>query len=139
MADHYIYSTLSSDNIYADFLSGGDGSPNTPVAQVLIKGGANVAQKRFVNDDGSIAPEGVVTAVNDAQLEILLRNTCFQDHVNGGYIFVSRSEEKVAKVVADMTEEDKSSQITPKEAASGNLRGAKVIKVKDEGNDLKEV
>lgn len=84
MAEVYILSTLSADQRYTGYRSGG---ADLPVAErsVFIKGGANVADRRL------ITPQGVVTKVTAEDYEFLQTVEVFQTHVTNGYITVSTS------------------------------------------------
>lgn len=116
----FIYSTISCDNIYPVYHEKSDASgPNHIRASVLIKGGANVAQRRFVNEDGTNTPAGVRTEVTEAELEILYQSDEFQAHVDRGFLTIVQSKEKIADVVADMEAKDASAQFTPSDYEKG--------------------
>lgn len=90
---HYVYSTLTADNIYAVYEKGGGDLPRRK-AQVLIKGGSNIADRRLVT------PRGVATEVSQADLDLLLANKSFLKHVERGFITFSEHREDPEKVVA---------------------------------------
>lgn len=87
------------------------GGADLPVAlpSVFIKGGAGVANDRFVT------PRGVVTTVTDADLEYLRANPVFNIHVVNGFISVSDASADADKVAADMTGRDQSAPIVPQD------------------------
>lgn len=83
--------------------------------KVLIKGGANVANKVTLQ-----APAGgVYNQVTDEQYELLQRCPQFKKHVEDGFIFVSKAEEEVAatkeakKEEKQLKDKDESAQLTP--------------------------
>lgn len=110
----YVFSTLSSDQVYVQW---GDAPAQggLPVrrAQVLIAGGANVANERFVT------PQGVATQVTAEQLEILNGIKAFQDHVKANHIKVSKSKADADEVAQDMKPKDESAPLTEPDYAPG--------------------
>lgn len=80
--DFFILSTLTADQEYTSYTQGGGDIP-IPAGSVLIRGGANVADKRLVT------PQGVVTKVNSDQMAMLESNDVFKLHKANGYITVS--------------------------------------------------
>lgn len=107
---HYVYSTLTCDNIYTGYSKPADRNAlPLPIKQVTIRGGSNVANKHFVT------PKGVVTQVNDEDLEFLESNPGFKQHKENGFIKVEKKEVDVEKVVKNMREKDLSAPKTPKD------------------------
>ncbi len=83
--------------------------------KVLIKGGANVANKVTLQ-----APNGgVFTEVTDEQFALLEKCPQFKKHVEAGFVYVSKAEEEVAatkeakKEEKNLKEKDESAQLTP--------------------------
>lgn len=109
-ATHYVFSTLANDNRYVNHHA-----PTNDVAVpidvdgregVLIKGGANVADKRFVT------PRGVMTPVTDTQLDYLRANNLFPLHERNGFVRVERKPADPEKVAAEgMEGRDASAQL----------------------------
>lgn len=109
-----IVSKLSNNQnytVYKALPSGG----YAVAGKVLIKGGANVANKVTLQ-----APNGgVFTEVTDEQYALLEKCPQFKKHVAAGFIYVSKSEEEVAatkeakKAEKDLKEKDESAQLTP--------------------------
>jgi hypothetical protein len=99
----YIYSTSSSDNEFRFFNRSPDGKP-IPNGGIVIRGGANVANKNF------ITPRGVVTTVSEEVLERLKTHPVFQRMVDKG--FLSHRNDKVdpEKQAAEMATRDLSAQ-----------------------------
>lgn len=91
--DFYVLSTLTADQEYTAYREGGADIP-VAVGSVLIKGGANVADKRLVT------PQGVVTKVNADQMAALESNEVFQLHKRNGYITVSERKPADADAAA---------------------------------------
>lgn len=102
---NYVYSTLSSDQIYADFDTDSGMLPQMRYS-VAINGGANIADKHFHT------PLGVVTSVTDAELEYLEKNAVFQQHLAGGFVSISKRQKDADKVSQDMTKRDRSAPMT---------------------------
>lgn len=104
---HYVFSTLTATTNYAMY------APNTsrdlPVIErsIIIKGGANLADKHF------ITPKGVMTEVSDTDLELLMKDYHFQQHMELGFITVERVKADAEVVAADMTSKDASAPMTP--------------------------
>lgn len=101
----YIYSTLTSSNKYTFYKR----FPNGQTAvekEILIAGGANVADKHF------ITPRGVSTPVSDEDFEKLQSHPVFKKHVANGFIRFSKVKEDADKVAKDLEEKDKSAPLT---------------------------
>lgn len=108
MADVYVYSTLSCDTGYATYKKGGG---DLPIVEhiVFIKGGAGVANDRF------ITPLGVATGVSNEEAELLEQNEVFRLHRENGFITMQKKQVDVEKVVADMVGRDVSAPIVPED------------------------
>lgn len=106
MKQVHVYSTLTCDNIYHRTKQGG---ADLPVFEgdVLIKGGAGIANDRL------ITPRGVVTTITEEQLEICRADPVFVAHEKNGFIQVGERLIDVEKAVADMEGRDKSAPIVP--------------------------
>lgn len=100
----FVYSTLTSDNLYTGYRPGGDGQP-LPDRKVLIKGGANLADKNFVTK------YGVGTEVSEDELEFLKKNPVFQMHVDNKFIVYRDRKADAEVVAADMEGRDESSPL----------------------------
>jgi len=119
---NYIYSTLTCDNAYATYAD--NGNKDVPVVKrsVLIRGGHGVANKQLMT------PRGVVTMINDEELELLEKNPSFQKHVERGFLTVEKREIAPEKVADDMAEKDRSAPLTPEdcENAAEDDRAAEI-------------
>lgn len=104
----YIYSTLSADVAYTPYAQGGGDMP-VELPGILIKGGAGIANDRFVT------PRGVATQVTDEQLEQLRANEVFKMHEKNGFVQVSQSKVDPDVAAADMTGRDQSAPIVPQD------------------------
>lgn len=104
MADFYIYSTLSNDQLYVNYKTDASGVPK-PESQVFIAGGANLMTKHF------ITPRGVATKVTAEQLTELRQNDMFKLHMANGFITVSEAKQDAEVVAADMVGRDQSAPI----------------------------
>lgn len=114
MAKHYVYSTLSSNQAYTLYQTGGADLP-VALPPVLIKGGAGIANSHLVT------PDGVVTEITDEQLAYLRQDPCFLHHEKHGFIKVSAAKVDVEKVVADMERRDQSAPVVPPELKPEDL------------------
>lgn len=110
--DHYLYSTLGADVIYPVYVPGGADLPLVE-AEVLVKGGAGVINKRLDT------PEGIVTAISGEQLEALNTSPVFKQHVKNGFIIISNDKPDVEVVVADMNRTDPTRQLVEADFAEG--------------------
>ncbi len=103
---HLVYSTLTNNNIYAQYDYSGPDLPRV-VKSVLINGGTGVADKNIVT------PIGVVTQVTDEDMRFLETEITFKEHVKNGFIKVEKTKRDMSKVTKDMILEDKSAPLTP--------------------------
>ena len=104
----YVYSTLASDVAYTNHAKGGGDMP-IELPPVFIRGGAGVANDRF------ITPRGVVTEVTEEQVEYLRQNEVFKLHEKNGFVEVSESKVDPDLVAADMTGRDNSAPLVPQD------------------------
>jgi len=110
----FILSKLSNNQNYVKWVKGANGI-NQACESVLIKGGADVINKRTLE-----TPQGVVTEVTEAQLELLKENPDFRAQVEAGFLSIIEnkiSEEKAEEKAAEMPK-DNSRQKTPKDYKS---------------------
>jgi hypothetical protein len=117
MADKYVFSTLSSDQAYSVVKSRADGSYDI-VGSVLIRGGANVADKHFVT------PRGVMTRITEDEFKAIENDTSFILHVANGYLKYEDAPADVEKVVADMEGRDQSAPLTPNDFGDNDPEAA---------------
>jgi hypothetical protein len=111
MKKMYVYSTLSSDVLYQNHAPGGADLPIV-VSEVLIKGGAGVANDRL------ITPRGVATEVTEQQAEALRANPVFQMHEKNGFVQISDARVDADVAAADMAGRDNSAPIVPEDLPS---------------------
>jgi hypothetical protein len=105
MAKVYVFSTLANDQLYQNWNHAGNDVPSKGHA-VLIKGGTGVANQRL------ITPLGIMTEIDDADLEELEKNQGFKDHKDKGFITVQKKKADTEKVAADMNLKDESAPLT---------------------------
>lgn len=114
MSDVYVYSTLANDNQYVVWKE----QPDLPRVEhpILIKGGANVADKR-----GDTKP-GAVTKITSDDLDALQGNEVFQRHVKNGFLFVTTDAPKQdpEAVAGDMEARDNSAPLVPQDFTEGD-------------------
>ena len=92
----YVYSTLSSDQVYTLYHTEEGRIPKI-VYKVHVKGGANVASKQLVT------PLGVATRITEKQKELLLENRVFKIHVENGFVCLRDDvkEVDIEKIIAE--------------------------------------
>lgn len=125
----YIYSTLTNGTDYAVYSD--SKNQDIPVVRkmISIKGGANLANKVLMT------PKGAVTEVSDEEMEMLLKDYHFQNHVKHGHITYEKKEISVDKAVVNMNPKDESAPKTPDdyknhEVQEDNGAGTKTYKSK---------
>lgn len=106
MSKIFVYSTLTCDQRYTNYVPGGGDLP-VPVGSVFVKGGTGVADARLVT------PRGVVTEVTEEELAILEANADFNLHRKNGFVEVSASKVDPEKAAADMEGRDASAPLVP--------------------------
>jgi len=100
-----ITSTMTASVRYALY-SKTPGKETIVTDSVVIAGGANVASKHFLTEDG------VVTKVTEKQLQLLLNNGIFKQHLESGFVKVHKTSKKSTK---DMEAKDQSAPLVPKD------------------------
>lgn len=122
----YVISSLSRDNVFAVYEKK-SGNVLVVKKSILIKGGANVTNKKTL-----LMPNGVATEVSIEDLEILKENTGFKKFLERGFmkIMESGSKFKAQDEAEKMTEKDSSAQITEDDYKK---KGQKAPRTKREG------
>lgn len=108
-----IVSTMTDSVEYTQYRhSEGGGTPEA-IKSVIVKGGANLAQKRLVILGEGSTKAGISTRVTDEELEFLEAHPLFQTHKKGGFIEVTKfSKTDPEKLAKEMALDKASSQIT---------------------------
>lgn len=122
-----VFSTLASDVAYTNHVEGGADMP-IALPSVTVKGGAGVANDRFVT------PRGVATTVTEEQAEYLRRNPIFQLHEKNGFVMISSTGGDADKAAADMTGRDHSAPIVPQDKLAGDAEtvvGGEVVETEE--------
>lgn len=117
----YICSKLSCDNEYIVWEKTA-GGVNRAAKNILIKGGANVMNRKTME-----TPNGVVTEISKADYNLLKNVAAFKDHVAGGYITVHETKPGAEKK-ADKKDEDKKdggAQLTPEDYEKRGIKPPK--------------
>lgn len=109
MAKVYVFSTLTCDQQYTQYIQGGADLPVVESA-ILIKGGAGVAG---VANDRLITPLGVCTEIDDRALAMLETNADFVQHKANGFITVDKKAADADLVAVSMQRKDGSAPLTP--------------------------
>lgn len=115
----YVYSTLTADTAYS-FGHGADGQPSK---LILVKGGHGVANKHI------ITPQGVCTALDDADADLLATHPLFQIHQKNGFVVIDATKTEAEKVASIMEGRDKSAPLTPQDYELAGKQAPKVSKV----------
>lgn len=107
----YIYSTLTGDQQYAKYKKL-DNPKMVPVIErvFFVNGMCNV-----LNPKTMMTPSGAVTAMSDDDYKELEKLSGFKQHMQGGFITVSKSREEPGKVAKGMTPKDLSAQLDEKD------------------------
>jgi len=119
MGKQFVFSTLANDQHYVDWTPGVEGAVAVQGRTVHIKGGTGVANDRIVT------PIGVCTEVDDADVELLLKNEVFKLHQKNGHVTVQKKRADAEKVASDMNIADPSSPKTPGDYVDENSNEAK--------------
>ena len=97
MATLHVFSKLSADQNYHDWIPGGADMP-VKAHTVLIKGGAGVITKNL------LTPLGVHTEISEKDAEMLNCNEVFKLHQKNGFVQIQKKNADVEKVAADMAD-----------------------------------
>ncbi|MDR1349678.1 MAG: hypothetical protein LBJ59_02645 [Zoogloeaceae bacterium] len=108
MGKIYVYSTLSNDQDYAGWATGGNDLKKIQ-RSVLIRGKANLPDKHL------ITPLGVVTEITPEEEAFLRANKIFQLHEKNGFIRVDSKKVDVEKAVVDMERREPSAPDAPQD------------------------
>lgn len=104
MSKVYIYSTLTSPQVYQNYRDGENGL-KIPTSSVRVNGGANMMTKALVT------PHGTVTEVTAEELADMRQNEVFNLHEKNGFITVSENKKHADDVAADMVTRDQSAPL----------------------------
>jgi len=102
----YIYSTLTASQKYPLWDTEKPNDMPRMKGYVLIRGGANLANKHF------ITPKGVVTKVTDDEFTILEQSPAFNRHVKRGFLKVEKKNIDIEKITSGMEGHDDSAPLT---------------------------
>lgn len=111
----YILSKLANTQVYTQYVKGTSDNLNIVSAQVEVKGGADVTNSNL------ITPEGVLTQVSAAQLDILKANKDFQRHLENGVVKYFNTQPNIEKNTKSMSK-DKSKQLTKEDYKNANKK-----------------
>lgn len=108
----FIFSTISTDVEFNAYVKTANDLPAV-AARVVIKGGANVPDKRLVT------PAGVLTVVEDETFEWLIKDAAFQKFKKNGFISIRDAKVDPEVAAADMESRDKSAPMQPGDFKDG--------------------
>lgn len=106
----FVYSTASCSTVYNVFHEDNAKDIARVKHKILIKGGANVANKHIVT------PKGVVTEVSEDDLNILKKDFHFLAAMKAGFLTFEETKVSANKVAKDMEAKDGSAPKTPDDA-----------------------
>lgn len=123
---YYVYSTLTCDNLFAVYENNNNKDLSVIKKYITIKGGHGIASKHL------ITPKGVITHVNDTDMEILQQDYHFQEQVKHGFIRFEKKEIETVKAIESMAQKDGSAPLTPKdfEESEKSSEAGKIYKTK---------
>lgn len=105
----HVASTLTTDVKFEQHASDPGASFPRVVRKVLIRGGANRADRRLET------PPAVVTEVSDEDYAFLKDHDSFKGFVARGYMTVAGKREDAEVIAAAMSRGDKSAQLVPED------------------------
>ena len=114
----YVLSKLANSQIYTKYTKGPN-NINLVAKQVEIKGGADITDKNLVT------PEGVITTVTDAELELLKENKVFQEHLDHNMVKYYAFKPNMDKELGSF-EKDNSAPLTPEHYKKQGKKAPKV-------------
>jgi hypothetical protein len=109
----YVYSTLAADVLYQNVAAGGADVP-VVVSEVLIRGGAGVANDRLVT------PRGISTEVSEQDIEALRANPVFAMHEKNGFVMVDKALVDPEIAASAMTGRDVSAPLVPEDMSDAD-------------------
>lgn len=93
----------------------------TAKSAVVIKGGANVLNKRTMH-----TPTGIITEVSKEDLEFLKTQSLFNEKIKAGSYEIVESEKKAKEKSKERKEKDKGAQLTAKDFEEAGMTPPKV-------------
>lgn len=130
MKTYHVFSTLANDQRYRNYAKGSADLP-LRAGEVLINGGAGVANDRI------ITPEGVKTVINEDEYKLLRDNPTFMLHYDNGFITVSEGGGDADKVADDMNANDPSRPPKPEQFGNDSSTQKNGETVQNQGNKKK--
>ena|SRR5271163_2039709 len=110
----YVYSTATNAGSYCEYETNKDSNvavlkkfANGKPMKVTINGGHGLANKHL------FTPKGVMTKVEDYEMDFLLNNPAFKRHMERGFITYDKKNIDPAKKSANMAQKDGSAPLTP--------------------------
>lgn len=118
---NYITSKLATSVDYT-FYTKNENGINIITDTITVKGGADVINKRSLE-----TPQGIITELDDKQLEKLKSHPVFKTHLENGYIAILSTEKEAKKVETEL-KEDASKQLTPNDYKKQNKKAPRTKK-----------
>jgi len=110
---YYVFSTLSNDQLYTQWIAQPEPQPPVKGEQVLVKGGYGIANDRLITS------RGTVTEIDESQLAVLRQVPQFAHHEKAGFVVVQAKHAEPEKVASNMNRNDKSQPLTPSDYPGG--------------------
>lgn len=133
MSRHFLYSTLTADQLYTTWRPAGEGgSHHTVERQILVRGGSNVPNKNL------ITTRGTVTEISEDDYALLMGsidntehpdymktgNHVFKTHMKNGFLVHRMEKADPGEVAAaELEARDESAPVTPNDPRLQNEGG----------------
>lgn len=101
----YVYSTASTNVAYAQYGEAAGNAPRPVIRRVVVKGGANVANKHV------ITPYGIATQISDEDAAFLATDPNFLRHQKAGHVKLEFRRLDPEVVAGDMQGRDRSAPL----------------------------
>lgn len=123
-ASVYVYSTLANPQNITVYLmpdkndAAQMGRLPVPVRNVIIKGGAGIASKNLITE------QGVCTRITEEEYDAIKDVKHFSQFIESGHFTVERKKYDIDKIVGDMNPRDPGGPITPADYETAPKDGA---------------
>lgn len=120
----YVYSTLANPQKFVTYSPALEpGMFPTPDVEVLIRGGAGIASKNLITE------QGVCTMITEEEYDAICELAHFKQFVERGHIKVERKNYDIDKIVSDMNPRDPGGPLTPSDYETAPKDGTAPVPV----------